>query len=78
MCSIDDENLEHLFFLCLFAMAIWFGTDLSIRIDEMALYSIKDWIQEWLLKPKLTQPEAFWFMANLSIPYSAYGITETR
>ena len=61
MCSIDEESLEYLFFRCHFARAIWFGIDLSIRTDELTLYSVKDSIQKWLLKPELTKPKAFWF-----------------
>ena len=61
MCQEEDENLKHLFCLCHFAKAVWFGTDLSIFTNRIALNSIKDWIQDWLSKPELTQPKALWF-----------------
>ena len=43
------------------ARAIWFGSDLSIRIDRLRVNSIKDRIKDWLSKPELHQPEALWF-----------------
>ncbi|XWS57019.1 hypothetical protein CRYUN_Cryun09bG0135800 [Craigia yunnanensis] len=61
MCYREGENMEHLFFLCPFTRAVWFGTDLTIRTDRLALSSIKEWIQEWLLKLELTQTDALWF-----------------
>ena len=61
LCCTEKENLEHLFFLCPFARVIWFGFDLSIRTNELALHKAKDWIQEWLLKHELTHSNAFQF-----------------
>ena len=61
MCHENEEKLKHLFLLCPFARAVWFGIDISICTDEFALNDIKDWIQDWLLKPELTQPKGLWF-----------------
>ena len=65
MCHKEEEKLEHLFILCPFARAVRFGIDLSIYTDELALNDIKDWIQDWFSKPKLTQSKAFWFYGQL-------------
>ena len=43
------------------ARAIWFGLDLSLKIDGLRVITIKDWIREWLSKTELRQPEALWF-----------------
>ena len=50
----------------MFARAVRFGIDLSIYTDELALNDIKDWIQDWLLKPELTQPGALWFYGHFA------------
>ncbi|XVF41127.1 hypothetical protein PTKIN_Ptkin01aG0255800 [Pterospermum kingtungense] len=50
------EN-RRLFLTCSFARAIWFGTDLSIRTNIIALSSAK----EWLSKEDLAKKEALWF-----------------
>ncbi|XWS60715.1 hypothetical protein CRYUN_Cryun07bG0059500 [Craigia yunnanensis] len=65
MCLVAEETLEHLFFLCPIASAVWFGSDLSIKTDRFALNNIKDWISEWLSKLVLTQPDALWFYGQL-------------
>ena len=65
MCYKEEETLEHLFLLCPFVRAVWFGIDLSIRTDEFALNDIKDWIQDWLLKSEPTQSEALWFYGQI-------------
>ena len=64
MCHNEEEKLEHLLLLCPFARAVWFGSELSIRTDSFTINDIKDWIQEWLMKPDLTQPKAAWFYAQ--------------
>ena len=61
ICQQENESLEHLFFLCPLARAVWFGTELSIRTDGFALSSIKDWIHEWLSNTELSSLNAFWF-----------------
>ncbi|XVF66356.1 hypothetical protein PTKIN_Ptkin10aG0029100 [Pterospermum kingtungense] len=54
MCEQENETTEHLFLLCPFARAVWFGSDLTIRMDLMEVTSLKDWIKSWLEKPLLT------------------------
>ena len=55
-----NETIEHLFLLCPLAKATWFGMDLALRIDELCINTLKDWIIEWLNKIAFLKPEAFW------------------
>ncbi|XWS33082.1 hypothetical protein CRYUN_Cryun22dG0048300 [Craigia yunnanensis] len=65
--------MEHLFFLCPLARAVWFGTDLSIRTEYFALSCIKDWIYEWLSKPEFSGLNALWFYGQfVSILWSLW------
>ena len=57
MCLEDEEMIGYLFFLYPLARAVWFGSDISIKIDCLVLESVKDWIHKWIEKPTLTQPE---------------------
>ena len=45
-CNEENETMEHLFFLCLVVRTIWFGIDLSLRIDGLMINTLKDWIKE--------------------------------
>ena len=65
ICSKEDETLEHHFLLCPIARVVWFGSELSLRINHLRVQKIKDWIGEWLSKPKLQKIEAFWFYGQL-------------
>ncbi|XVF56453.1 hypothetical protein PTKIN_Ptkin06aG0121800 [Pterospermum kingtungense] len=61
MCEEHNETIEHLLFTCSLGRASWFGIDLSIRMDQMNLISIKEWIKDWLMKDELVKEEALWF-----------------
>ena len=65
ICSKEDETLEHLFLLCPIARVVWFGSELSLRINHLRVQKIKDWIGEWLSKPELQHEEALWFYGQL-------------
>ena len=75
LCLNAEENLEHLFFLCPLARAVWFGIDLSIRIDSFAINNIKNWIYDWLSKPELLGLDALWFYGQFVC--TLYGSTGT-
>ena len=64
-CDEANETVEHLFLLCLMAKAIWFGMELSIRMDEFCITLLKAWLLEWLSKPELLKPEAVWFYGRI-------------
>ena len=64
-CLKEEETLEHLFLLCPLARAIWFGSELSLRVDYIITQKVKDWIGEWLSKPELQKEKAFWFYGQL-------------
>ena len=61
LCLNEDESLEHIFLLCPMARAVWFGSDISLRIDGLRISSIREWIREQLSKPELHQSKALWF-----------------
>ena len=61
----EDETLEHLYLLCPLARVVWFGSNLSLRVDHFRPQKIKDWIGEWLSKPKLKKEQAIWFYSQL-------------
>ena len=61
ICHNAEESSEYFFILCPLARAVWIGTDLSIKTEAIALNTIKDWIQDWLSKPNLTNLKALWF-----------------
>ena len=64
-CHTKEESLEHLFLHCPMTRAIWFGTDLTLRVEEIRTTSIKYWIRDWLANHALTQQDALWFYGQL-------------
>ena len=78
MCKMDDESLEHLFILCPFARAVWFGINLSIRTDAFSQTNIKEWIQGWLNMKELTHLKALWFYEQLVCTLWSIWIEKNR
>nr|XP_008351105.2 uncharacterized protein LOC103414509 [Malus domestica] len=44
ICLCDDESVEHLFLLCPWVQAVWFGGALSYRINRLAINSWISWL----------------------------------
>ncbi|KAF7825711.1 putative Rpp4C4 [Senna tora] len=47
LCGQQSETLDHLFLHCTFAKAIWFGSDLCLRTDQLQPDSIHGWLNIW-------------------------------
>ncbi|XVF41802.1 hypothetical protein PTKIN_Ptkin01aG0309800 [Pterospermum kingtungense] len=77
MYEAQNETLEHLLFTCPLARAIWFGIDLSIRMDQIDLITVNEWIKDWLMKEELVKNEALWFQGQFRCTIGASGFIET-
>lgn len=46
-CDEVQENFNHLFIECQFAKAFWFGSQLALRVEDMGIVSVTDWIKSF-------------------------------
>lgn len=46
LCNSDNESLNHLFLHCTFAIAVWLGADINIRIPIERMIPVQTWIHE--------------------------------
>lgn len=61
-CGQENEDLDHLIFLtCELARVVWFGSNLSIRIEALLLANLHDQLFQQLSNNQLCQDEVFWF-----------------
>ena len=44
----SKENITHLFLLCPFTCALWFGSKLTIRFDQISPTDVNEWIKSYL------------------------------
>ena len=56
LCLFEDESIEHLFFKCNFARAVWFGLSWALRPDLINMASCSD-IVEVVVNPPLRPGE---------------------
>ncbi|CAN6553756.1 unnamed protein product [Malus baccata var. baccata] len=50
ICNSQDETIEHIFLLCPWVRAIWFGGALNYRIEGESISSWADWLMEVLVR----------------------------
>lgn len=46
VCGIDQETIEHLFFVCPWTRAVWFGSSLQWVVSAQGLGSFDIWLMQ--------------------------------
>ena len=49
LCNSDEETPTHLFLLCSFSRACWFGSDLGLHTSEITNVSVQIWLKDYII-----------------------------
>ena len=47
-CGFEDDIVDHVFLMCDFARAVWFGLSVSVRSCNMRFHNIQRWFRFWI------------------------------
>ena len=48
LCNAEEETSTHLFLLCSFSKACWFGLDLGLHTSEITNVSVQSWLKDYI------------------------------
>ena len=67
LCCNGNETIEHRFVTCDVARAVWFASDLSLRMDTFIITSMAQWINELFRTKKMLQEgiDFIWTFASI-------------
>ena len=48
LCNAEEETSTHLFLLCSFSRACWFGSDLGLHTSDITNVSVQSWLKDYI------------------------------
>ncbi|CAN6707535.1 unnamed protein product [Malus baccata var. baccata] len=76
ICLCDDESVEHLFLLCPWVQAVWFGGALSYKINRLAINSWISWLHD-IFNPDIGNCSELLWTQRL-VAYTCWHIWKAR
>lgn len=66
ICECFEESVEHILFLCPWTQLVWFGSDLSYKVDPRRISTFDRWIEGIIAIPGTSRTECKFLLSLLS------------